>query len=211
VATPHPCKFRGREATEGTGPVKVNKKLSAALSGAAALCLALSGCGGDDTGKKRDEWAKGVCDRAAAQLKKIDDANTAISNVDSGGRPQDVKAADSAAFRSTAAAYQSLAGIFSSAGPAPGDEGAQFRTGAVSVFTDLSGQYTALKEQVDGLSTSDQAAFARGLAGVSTALKQTTANAEKSLNTLRTGDTGNALAKQPGCQQVSGTPSPSAS
>ncbi|HEY5837112.1 small secreted protein [Streptomyces sp.] len=196
---------------EGTHPVKVNKKFSVALSGAAALLLALSGCGGDDTGKKRDEWAKGVCDQAAAQVRKIDQANTAISKVDSGGKPQNVKAADSAAFKAISDAYRSLAGIFSSAGPAPGDEGEKYQQNAVSVFTNLSGQYAALKTQVDGLDTSDQAKFASGLAGVSNSLKQTTVNAEKSLATLSDGDTGNALAAQPGCQQVSGAVSPTAS
>ena len=94
--------FRGREATEGTQPVKVNNKLWAALSGAVAL-LALSSlsacCGSDDTGKKLDAWAKGVCDQAAAQTKKINDANTAITKVDSAASPQDVKAADAAAFQ----------------------------------------------------------------------------------------------------------------
>jgi hypothetical protein len=202
--------FRGGEAMEGTHPVKANKKFSAVLSGAAALLLALSGCGNDDAAK-RDDWAKGVCDRAATQIRKIDDANTAISRVDSGGTPQAVKAADSAAFHSIAAAYQSLAGIFNGAGPAPGGEGKKFQENAVSVFTGLSGQYTALKRQVDGLNTSDQGKFADGLAGVSTSLQQTTANAGKSLDTLRTGVTGAALAKQPGCQQVSGSASPTAS
>jgi hypothetical protein len=195
---------------EGTRPVKVNKKFSVALSGAAALILVLSGCG-DDTGEKRNDWAKGVCDQASAQVKKIDDANTAISKVDSGGRPQDVRSADSAAFQSISTAYTSLAGIFNSAGAAPGDEGATFQQNAVSVFTSLSEQYSALKKQVDGLDTSSQATFADGLGGVSDSLKQTTANAEKSLSALREGDTGQALAGQPGCQQVSGTTAPGSS
>lgn len=191
--------------------MKVNNKLVSALCGASVVFLALSGCSSDDTGKKRDEWAKGVCDQAAGQIKKIDDANTAISKVDSGGSPSAVKSADSSAFQSISDAYKSLAGIFSSAGAAPGgDEGQKFQQNAVSVFNNLSTQYAGLKKQVDALSTSDQAKFADGLKGVSDSLNKTTADAQTSLNTLREGDTGKALAKQPGCQRVSGA-SPTAS
>jgi len=196
---------------EGTHPVKVNNRLLVALSGATAVLLAVSGCS-DDTGKKRDEWAKGVCDQAATQIKKINDANTAISQVDSGGTPQDVKTADAAAFQSISDAYKSLSGIFSTAGPAPGgDEGTTFQQNAVSVFSALSTQYASLKEQVDGLVTSDQSKFADGLQTVSDSLNKTTTAAQASLSTLQQGDTGKALAKQPGCQQVSGSGSPSAS
>jgi hypothetical protein len=203
--------FRGGRATEGIHPVKVNKKLLAALCGTSAMLLALSGCGGNNTGKQLDTWAKGVCDLAAGQIKKIDDANTAISKVDSGGKPQAVKTADSAAFRTISDAYKSLAGIFSSAATAPGGtQGQQSQQNAVTVFNGLSSQYAALKKQVDGLNTSDQSKFADGLKGVSDSLNKTTAGAQTSLDTLRQGATGNALAKQPGCQQVAGA-SPSAS
>lgn len=198
---------------EGTHPVNLNtttRRVAAALSGA-TLLLALSACG-DDSGKKLDNWAKGVCDQAQAQVKKIDAANTAISKVNSGGAPQDVKTADSAAFQSISDAYKSLAQIFSSAGPAPkGDEGKTFQQNAVSAFTSLSTQYAGLKKQVDDLDTSNQAKFADGLKGVSGSLQQTTSNGEKSLATLRQGDAGKALAKQPGCQRVSGNASPTAS
>ncbi|WNI16961.1 small secreted protein [Actinacidiphila sp. ITFR-21] len=194
--------------------MKVNNRLLAALCGGSAVLLALSGCGSDDTGKRRDAWAKGVCDQAAGQIKRIDDANTAISRVDGGGRPQAVQTADSAAFQTISAAYRSLSGIFDAAGAAPGgDEGQKFQQNAVSVFAGLSSQYASLKKQVDGLDTRSQAKFADGLKGVSDSLNKTTASAQTSLDTLRQGDTGNALAKQPGCQQVSGSvsPSPSAS
>jgi hypothetical protein len=205
--------FRGGKAPrKGTHPVKVNKKLLAALCGASAVLLAVSGCSSDDTGKKRDDWAKGVCDQAAGQIKKIDDANTSISKVDSAGKPQDVKDADSGAFQTISDAYKSLAGIFTQAGAAPGgDEGEKFQQNAVSVFNSLSSQYTGLKKQVDGLDSTDQAKFADGLKGVSDSLNKTTANAQTSLDTLRDGDTGKALAQQPGCQRVAGGPSPTAS
>jgi hypothetical protein len=202
--------FRGRKATEGTHPVKVNKQFPAALCGA-ALLLVLSACSSDDSGKM-DDWAKGVCDQTQLQIKKIDDANTAISRVNSGGSPQEVKNADAAAFQSISDAYRSLGQIFTTAGPAPdGDDGKQFQQNAVAVFNNLSAQYAGLKKQVDGLDTSDQSTFAEGLQGVSGSLDQTTATGEKSLNTLREGDAGKALAQQPGCRRVSGTASPTAS
>jgi len=211
VGAIRPCKFRGREATEGTHAVKVNKKLVSALCGGAAVLLAVSGCGGDDTGKKQEAWAKGVCDQAAVQLKKVDEANTAVSHVESGGSPKDVKSADSAAFESISAAYKSLAGIFTHAGAAPGGDGAKFQQSAVGVFTSLSAQYASLQKQVNGIDTGDRSSFAGGLQSVSTSLDKTTASGEKALVTLRQGDVGKALAKQPGCQGVSGAGTPTTS
>ncbi len=211
VDTFGPCIFRGREAMEGTQAVKVNKKLVSALCTGTAVLLAVSGCGGDDTGKKQDAWAKGVCDRAAAQFKKVDDANTALSHVDGGGSAQAVKSADSTAFASIAAAYKSLAAIFSEAGAAPGGDGEKFQQGAMSAFTSLSSQYAALQKQVDSLRTGDRAKFAAGLKTVSASLDKITVSGEKTMNTLRQGDMGKALAKQPGCQRVSGTVPPKTS
>ncbi|WP_322975425.1 small secreted protein [Actinacidiphila bryophytorum] len=191
--------------------MKVNHRLGAALSCAAAVLAlsSLSACSSDDTGKKLDTWAKGVCDQTAAQTKKINDANTALTQVDSGGRPEAVRAADSAAFQQISDAYKALAGIFSQAGAAPGDDGAQFQQKAVTSLTTLSTQYAGLKKQVDALDTTDQNKFADGLQGVSDSFKQTSADGEKALSSLRTGDQGKALAKQPGCQSVSGTTAPS--
>ncbi len=194
----------GPKATEGTHPVKVKKKLLAALSGSAVALLALSACGGDDTAKKQDDWAKGVCDQAQVQLGKINTANASFGQVDSGGKPQDVKSADSAAFQSISDAYTSLAGIFQKAGAAPGDDGATFQKNAVTVFTQQSTQYATLKKQVDGLDASDQTKFATGLGDVSTSLQQTAAKGQTSLDTLRKGDMGKALAQQAGCRGVSG-------
>lgn len=190
--------------------MKVNNRLLAALSGA-ALLLSLAACGGDGSGKKRDDWAKGVCDQSAAQIAKINAANTAISKVDSGGKPQAVKSADSAAFQTISGAYGSLSSIFDKAGAPPGDEGLKFQQSAVSFFKNLSTQYAGLKKQVDGLDTSSQGKFADGLKSVSDSLTKVTAEAATPPATLRGGDTGKALAKQPGCQQVSGSPSPTAS
>ncbi|NUP39147.1 MAG: small secreted protein [Streptomyces sp.] len=191
----------------------MNHRRRAALAGAAVLLALtpLSACSSDDTGKKLDTWAQGVCDQTAAQTKKINDANTALTKVDSGGKPQDVQAADSTAFQQISDAYKALAGIFTAAGPAPGSDGEQFQQQAVSSFTSLSTQYATLKKQVDALDTTDQSKFADGLQGVSNSFSQATADGDKALSALRQGDQGAALAKQPGCQGVPQSASPTAS
>jgi hypothetical protein len=189
--------------------VKVTTKLSAALCGGTALLLALSACGGDSTGKKRDEWAKGVCGRATAQFTRISQASTALSTVPSNGDPKTVQAADAQSFQTISAAYTSLAGIFNAAGPAPGSDGDTYQKNAVAVFTTLSGKYADLKKQTDNLVTSDRQKFATGLGSVSGNLNTVVAQGQQQLKTLSQGDMGKALAKQPGCQRVSGTASPS--
>jgi hypothetical protein len=189
----------------------VTNKFTAALTGA-ALVLALgslSACG-DDGNKELDSWAKTVCDQAAAQVTKINDANTAITKVDSAGKPLDVRRADSAAFAQIAAAYASLAGIVNQAGDPPVDKGAALKKGAVSDLTKLSVSYVALQKQVDALNIADQAKFAAGLKLVSESLAKVSKSGEQALDTLRQGELGTAMAKQPGCQQ-GGTVSPSAS
>jgi hypothetical protein len=189
----------------------VTNKFTAALTGA-ALVLALgslSACG-DDGNKELDSWAKTVCDQAAAQVTKINDANTAIAKVDSAGKPLDVRRADSAAFAQISAAYASLAGIVNQAGDPPVDKGAALKKDAVSDLTKLSVSYAALQKQVDALNIADQAKFAVGLKTVSESLAKVSKSGEQALDTLRQGELGTAMAKQPGCQQ-GGTVSPSVS
>jgi hypothetical protein len=189
----------------------VTNKFTAALTGA-ALVLALgslSACG-DDGNKELDSWAKTVCDQAAAQVTKINDANTAITKVDSAGKPLDVRRADSTAFAQIAAAYASLSSIVNQAGDPPVDKGAALKKGAVSDLTKLSVSYAALQKQVDALNIADQAKFAAGLKTVSESLAKVSKSGEQALDTLRQGELGTAMAKQPGCQQ-GGTVSPSAS
>ncbi|MFG1805793.1 small secreted protein [Streptomyces sp. NPDC049040] len=193
--------------------MKLNHRLGAALSGAVALLAlsSLAACSSDDTGKELDAWAKGVCDQTAAQTKKINAANAALTKVDSGGKPEDIKAADSAAFQQISDAYKAWAGIFSQAGAAPGSDGTEFQQKAVTSLTTLSTQYAGLKKQIDGLDTTDQDKFAAGLSGVSDSFKQVGADGDKALAALRQGDQGKALAKQPGCQSVPATASPASS
>jgi hypothetical protein len=189
----------------------VTNKFTAALTGAALVLTlgSLSACS-DDSNKELDSWAKTVCDQAAAQVTKITDANTAITKVDSAGKPLDVRRADSAAFAQIAAAYAALSGIVNQAGDPPVDKGAALKKGAVSDLTKLSVSYAALQKQVDALNIADQAKFAAGLKTVSESLAKVSKSGEQALDTLRQGELGTAMAKQPGCQQ-GGTVSPSAS
>jgi hypothetical protein len=189
----------------------VTNKFAAALSGA-ALVLAvgsLSACG-DGGNKKLDSWAKTVCDQAATQVNKINDANTAITKVDSAGKPLDVRRADSAAFAQISAAYKSLADIVNKAGDPPVDNGAKLRQDAVADLNTLSTSYASLQKQVDSLNVNDQAKFADGLKSVSDNLAKVSKSGEQALDTLRKGEVGTAMAKQPGCQQ-GGSASASAS
>ncbi|MDJ0374844.1 small secreted protein [Streptomyces sp. H10-C2] len=184
----------------------MNKKLLAALSGA-ALLLALSGCSSDNSNKKLDAWAKTVCDQASAQTKKINDANTAITKVDKNGKPADVKAADSAAFQQISDAYKSLADIVSKAGAPPVDKGADQQKNSIADLTKASAAYAAVKSKVDGLDAGDQAKFADGLTAASVEADKANKTAEAALNTLRNGDVGKAMSSQQGCQQTGASPS----
>lgn len=183
----------------------MKKTLSVALSGA-ALLLTLSACG-DDSGKKLDDWAKGVCDQAAVQTKKINDANTAISKVNSAGKPEDVQKADAQAFDQISAAYKQLAVIVTTADAPPVDNGDQIKKDAVGDLTKLSTAYGTLKKQVDALNTADQGKFADGLKAVSVELGKVSKTGDQALDSLRQGDVGKAMSQQPGCRQGGGTPS----
>ncbi|MDF9814661.1 small secreted protein [Streptomyces sp. SPB162] len=177
----------------------MKKKLVGALSGA-ALLLALTGCGSDDSNDKLDAWAKTVCDQASAQTKQINDANTAITKVDKNGKPADVKAADSEAFQQISEAYKSLADIVSKAGAPPIDNGAAQQKDTVADLAKASAAYAAVKTKVDGLDTADQGKFADGLTAASEQADTANKTAESALNTLRKGEVGKAMANQTGCK-----------
>lgn len=134
---------------EGTDPV--NKKLVAALSGGAALMLALTGCS-DDSSKKLDDWAKKFCDPAQAQFKKIQDANAAMQTADDGTTDsKKVQQTDSAAFQKISDAYAALATSLDKAGAPPSDNGETAQKDAVKELNALSKGYAGLKKQVDNL------------------------------------------------------------
>ncbi|MDX3097524.1 small secreted protein [Streptomyces sp. ME01-24h] len=187
----------------------MKNKLATALSVTAVILAtgSLSGCG--DGNKELDAWAKTVCDQAAAQVKKINDANTDISNTPSDAKPQEVKSADSAAFGQISDAYKALAGIVGKAGDPPVDNGAGLKKDAVGDLNSLGTAYANLRQQVEALPVSDQAKFADGLKGVSDNLAKVSKSGEQALDTLRRGEVGQAMAKQPGCQDTGASPSKS--
>ncbi|GAB2887394.1 small secreted protein [Streptomyces mayteni] len=183
------------------------KKLALALTSSAALMVTLSACG-DDSGAQTDEWAKNVCDEVQPQVSQIQAANAAITDASAGDRaPADVQAADSAAFQDISEAYASLADAVDAAGDPPVEEGAQLREDAVSELRAISQSYAALQETVDGLDTSDQAAFAEGLQGVAGQLQELGQSGDEALNELQSGELGQAMARQEGCQRPAEVPS----
>ncbi|MEV5507625.1 small secreted protein [Streptomyces orinoci] len=187
----------------------MNKKLLTALSGGAALVLALTGCGGgDDSGKKLDKWAKQVCDQMQPQVKKIQDANSSIASMKSEEDSKKVQQTDSAAFQANADAYKELASAVNNAGAPPVKDGATSQKNAVKALNDLSAAYTGLKKKVEGLNTNDKAKFASGLDSIGSDIRQLTGKSQDALNNLQSGDVGKAMVKQPACKNssASGTP-----
>lgn len=189
----------GPRAMEGTNPV--NKKLVAALSGGAALVLALTGCGGGDEDKKVDDWAKSVCDEVQPQLKKIQGANTAIQGAADEQDSKKLQQTDSKAFQEISESYGALAKAVNKAGPPPVDNGDKTQQQAVKELNATSGAYTKLKTSVDKLDTSDKSKFAQGLKGVADELDKLSKSGDQALQKLQEGKVGSAMAKQPGCQK----------
>ncbi|MFD3917792.1 small secreted protein [Streptomyces sp. NPDC058595] len=180
----------------------MNKKLAAALSGGSVLLMALSGCSGDDSDSKVNDWAKKVCDQVQPQLTKIANANTSIQQATSdSSKPADVQKTDAAAFQSISDAYKALGAAVDGAGAPPVDDGEKTQKEAVSELNATSKAYAGLKSDVDDLDTKDQAKFADGLKGVADDLDKLSASGDEALQKLQSGDVGAAMAKQPGCQR----------
>ncbi|MEU5051427.1 small secreted protein [Streptomyces sp. NPDC021096] len=188
----------------------MNKKLVAALSGGAALVLALTGCGGgDDDGKKKlDDWAKSVCDQMQPQVKKITDANSAIASMQTEEDSKKVQQTDSTAFQANADAYKALATSVDRAGAPPVKDGETSQKNAVKALNDLSGAYAGLKKRIDELDTGDKAKFAEGLKSIAGDIGKLSSRSDEALKKLQSGDVGKAMAKQPGCQKTSVSPTP---
>jgi chromosome segregation ATPase len=186
----------------------VNKKLAVALSGCAALLLTLSACGGDDNGEV-DEWATNVCDGLQPQVERIQDAYARIAEVSEGNRsPEEVQEADSTAYQDISDAYAALADVVDNAGDPPVDNGTEVRENAVTALNDLSGSFAELKADMDELDTSDQAAFAEGLGEIVPRLEQLGETGNDALNELESGELGEALGRQEGCQSPAPSPPP---
>ncbi|GGU71894.1 hypothetical protein GCM10010211_42140 [Streptomyces albospinus] len=189
----------------------MNKKLVAALSGGAALLLALTGCSSDNNSKKLDSWAKSFCDPAQAPFKQIQDANAAMQTADTGNADsKKVQQTDSTAFGQISQAYGELSKSLDKAGAPPSDGGADAQKNAVKELNSLSTGYAALKKQVDGLDTSDKLKFADGLRNLSNGINKLNTQSEQAFKKLEAGDVGKAMAKQKGCQNQGASGSPSA-
>ncbi|MGW7022594.1 small secreted protein [Streptomyces decoyicus] len=191
----------------------MNKKLVAALSGGAALVLALTGCS-DDSNKKLNDWAKTFCDPAQAQFKQIQDANGAMQTADDGSTDsKKVQQTDSAAFQKISSAYSSLAKSLEKAGPPPTEQGKKAQQNAVKELNSLSKGYADLQKQVNKLDTSDKLKFADGLRDLSSGINKLNKQSEAAFKNLEAGDVGKAMAAQKGCQNpaASGAPAPTQS
>ncbi|MGW1956774.1 small secreted protein [Streptomyces sp. NPDC001920] len=190
---------------EGTEPV--NKKLTAALSGGAALALALTGCTGDEGNPELDAWAKKVCDTAPAQNAKIAAADAAITKAAKDSPPKELQKVDAQAFQDLSDGFKARATLLQQAGPPPGVEGgAKKQRDAIKKLTAVSVSYAELKKQTDELNTKDQAKFASGLRKVGEEMKSMVSQRKSALDALKqlesSGDTKKALLEQEGCKQV---------
>lgn len=192
----------GPRALEGTDPVKVNKKLAAAVSGGAVLVLALTGCSDEGDGGKVDAWAKSVCDKAQPQIQKRTDAQQAIISTSVDGKPADIQAADSKAFKDIADANKALASAVQAAGSPPGEGQEQLRQDAIKELNATATAYLDLKKKVDALDPKNQQKFADGLQDVADGLKKIQKMDQVALGKLQSGDLGKAMGKQKGCQRV---------
>lgn len=197
----------GPRATEGTDPVK--KKLATALAGGAALMLALSGCG-DDNSEELNAWAKKVCDGVQPQAKKIQAANASIQE-DSSDKapPKDVKETDSQAFQDISDAYRKICSVIDRAGPPAVENGEKKQKDAVKELNSIADSYADLKKQVDKLKTDDQAEFADGLKEVGAELQKLSGSGSDALKRLEEGEVGQAMREQPTCEAGGGAGSKS--
>ncbi|MFE6780272.1 small secreted protein [Streptomyces sp. NPDC057702] len=190
----------------------MNKKLVAALSGGAALVLALTGCGGDgdDGDKKVESWAEKVCGGVQPQLKKIQEANAAIQGAADEPDSKKLQQTDSQAFQQISDAYRALGQSVKDAGAPPVDDGEKAQTEAVKELNATSRAYEDLKTSVDKLDTKDKSKFADGLNGIAEKLNKLAQSGDDAFKQLQEGEVGEAMAKQKGCQRPSGgAPAPS--
>ncbi|MFI1394103.1 small secreted protein [Streptomyces sp. NPDC020681] len=178
----------------------MKKKLAVAVSGAAVLVLALSSCTSDDADKfTADDWAKKYCDQAQPQLKKKTDAEQTIRQTAVDSKPAQIQAADSKAFQDLSDVNKALAAALRGAGTPPVDNGEKLVQDAAAELDANSKSYLDLKKQIDALDAKNQQKFADGLQPVATGLGKIEKN-EAARKRLNQGDTGEAIAKQPGCK-----------
>ncbi|WP_431043008.1 small secreted protein [Streptomyces sp. P1-3] len=187
----------------------MNKKLVAALSGGAALVLALTGCSDDDDeGKKKaDAWAKQVCDDMQPQLKKIVDANVSLDKAKHEPDQKKYQTVALAAFGQISQGYSGLSKAVKDAGAPPVDDGAKLEKDTIAKLDAAAKGFTEQRTAVQKLDTSDKGKFAEGLKKVSANVEVVNKSGADALKELQVGDVGEAMAKQPGCQKTV-TPTP---
>ncbi|MFE5208381.1 small secreted protein [Streptomyces sp. NPDC056600] len=187
----------------------MKKKLATVLAGGAALMLALSGCG-DDNSEELNAWAKKVCDGVQPQAKKIQAANASIQE-DSSDKapPKDVKETDSKAFQDISDAYRKIGSVIDRAGPPAVENGEKKQKDAVKELNSIADSYADLKKQVDKLKTDDQAEFADGLKEVGAELQKLSGSGSDALKRLEEGEVGEAMRQQPTCEAGGGAGSKS--
>ncbi|MGW7438400.1 protein kinase domain-containing protein [Streptomyces sp. NPDC054849] len=154
-----------------------------------------------DSSDTVNDWAKRFCDQAQPQWQKISDANEAIrqqSTEDS--TPEAVQKADSQAFQQISAAYKALGAALQSSGAPPVKEGATTQQNTVKAYENTATSYANLKKQTDELDVADQAKFADGLKDIAQQLDKIDTSVNAAQQKLNSGETGEAMAAQPGCQ-----------
>ncbi|MDT0308407.1 small secreted protein [Streptomyces sp. DSM 44917] len=187
----------------------MKKKLAATLSGCAVVLLTQAACGGGDNSEERDTWARNFCADIRPQVERIQESFTAIAEVSQGSRPaEEVREANAAAYGELSEAYAGLASVVNDAGDPPVDNGQELRENAAGALTELSESFTALREDMEALDTSDQTAFADQLREFAPRLEQLGENGSEALGELQTGDLGESLRRQEGCRNASAAPSP---
>ncbi|NYI05623.1 small secreted protein [Allostreptomyces psammosilenae] len=180
---------------------------------AALTLLTAAGCAGDDNTEELNAWAQQVCEPAA---QPIADANAALADmgaVKDGEQPAELQKRLSTDLGKLAAANTALAEALEMAGPPPEVEGgAELQTQAVTELRQVAEGYDNAQSRIDELDTSDQAAFAQGLGELPDDIQDLNRLSRSALEDLQTGETGQAIASQPGCASVAGPEaSPSAS
>ncbi|WP_151773391.1 small secreted protein [Streptomyces abyssomicinicus] len=182
----------------------MKKRLATALAGGAALMLALSGCG-DDNSEELNAWAKKVCDGVQPQAARIQAANASIQEESSDkAPPKDVKETDSKAFQEMSDAYRKIGSVIDQAGPPAVENGEKKQQDAVKELNSIADSYADLKKQVDKLKTDDQAEFADGLKEVGTQLQKLSGSGSDALKRLEEGEVGEAMRGQASCKAGTG-------
>ncbi|WKX71758.1 small secreted protein [Streptomyces sp. XD-27] len=188
----------------------MNKKLAMALSGGAALVLALTGCSDDEdeSKKKADAWAKQACDDMQPQLKKIVDANVSLDKAKHEPDQKKYQKVALTAFGQISQGYSGLSKAIKDAGAPPVDDSEKLQKDTIAKLDAAAKGFTEQRTAVQKLDTSDKGKFAKGLQDISANVEVVNKSGADALKKLQVGDLGEAMARQPGCQKTV-TPAPS--